>query len=223
MSEKIKIIVSGGKASITPQLAQQAGPMGINISKVIIDINEKTASFKGMEVPVTIELNKDKSYSISIGTPAASQLIKTELNLQKGSGIPNKEFVGNLAIEEVVKIARMKSNSLYVNNIKSSINTILGTCCQMGVLVESKNPKIIIQEIKKGVYDNIIDSQDLEVNKEKRERLNQEIEIEKGKFKADIDAIKAKQAKKAEEKGKKEEAGAAKGGKKEEAPTKAKK
>ncbi len=198
MSEKIKLIVDGGKAGITPQMAQAMGPMKIDMNEVIKKINEKTAAFKGIKVPVEIDVQKDKSYNIKVGTPPASELIKNELHIKAGSGIPNKDFVGNFAIEDVIKIAKMKESSLFINNIKSAINIILGTCCQMGVLVEGKNPKEIIKEIKSGVYDSQISNSDAEVTKERRDKLKSDLEMLNGKFRSEVDAIKAKQEKKAE-------------------------
>ncbi len=198
MSEKIKVMVEGGKAGVNPKMAQALGPMGINIGEVANKIGEKTSEFKGIEVPVTVEIHKDKSYDIIVGTPPASQLIKVELNIKKGSGIPNKDFVGNLAIEDIIKIAKMKESSLYVNNLKAAINTILGTCDQMGVLVESKDPKEIINDVKKGIYDSVINSGNTEVNNEKRDQLKEDLENQKAKFKAEVESIKAKAEKKEE-------------------------
>ena len=43
---KIKLIVDGGAMKPGPAVAQQLGPMGINLGKVIEDVNKETSEFK---------------------------------------------------------------------------------------------------------------------------------------------------------------------------------
>ena len=54
---KIKLIVDGGAMKPGPAVAQQLGPMGINLGKVISDVNAATAGFKGVKVPVELDVN----------------------------------------------------------------------------------------------------------------------------------------------------------------------
>ena len=187
---KLKLIVDGGKTTANPQVAQQLGPLGI-MAKVLGDINQKTASFSGIKVPVEIEVNKDKTYTITIGTPSASELIKTELKLELGAGYQKLEKVGNLAFQDVIKIADMKKDGLLVNNFKAAIKTILGTCNQMGVLVENKNPKDVSKEVEIGIYDSLIDKKDIFVSKEKRVELQNYLDETKRSLKTELDRVKA--------------------------------
>lgn len=194
---KLKLIVDGGKATANPQVAQALGPLGI-MAKVLADINQKTASFNGIKVPVEIEVNKDKTYNITIGTPSASELIKNELKLEKGAGYQNLEKVGNLAFQDVIKLADMKKEGLLVNTFKAAIKTVLGTCNQMGILVENKNPKDVSKEVDTGIYDSLINKKDISVSKEKRQELQIFLDETKQKLKADLDKAKAaKEEKKA--------------------------
>ena len=111
--EKVEALIDGGKATAAPPLGQALGPLGVNIGQIISDINAKTEAFKGMKVPVTILVDPEtKEYEITVGTPPASALIKKELGIDKGAGIPNKDKVGNLAMEQIVKIVKMKEDSL---------------------------------------------------------------------------------------------------------------
>src|SRR3989338_6934891 len=106
--ETIEILIEGGKAKADASLAQKLGPMKINIQDVLKTVNEKTDSFKGMKVPVQVIVDpKTKEFEISVGTPPISELIKKELNLQKGSSFPNKDKVANIGIEQAIKIAKM--------------------------------------------------------------------------------------------------------------------
>ena len=50
--EKVEVLVEGGKATAAPPLGPALGPMGVDIGQVVSDINKKTSSFQGMQVPV---------------------------------------------------------------------------------------------------------------------------------------------------------------------------
>ena len=118
--EKMELIVEGGKATSTPQLAQKLGPLKINIPEVIKKINDKTNNFSGVKVPVKLSIDTtSKVVDVDVGTPPVSELIKNELKLEKGSGIPNKDIKGNISIEQVIKIADMKKDAMYVENLNS--------------------------------------------------------------------------------------------------------
>ena len=55
MAEVVEVLVPGGKATAGPPLGPSLGPLGINVKAVVDEINKKTASFNGMQVPVKIE------------------------------------------------------------------------------------------------------------------------------------------------------------------------
>src|SRR3989338_11533302 len=157
--ETIEILIEGGKAKADASLAQKLGPMRINLQEVLKVINEKTHSFSGMRVPVKVIVDPEtKDFEISIGTPPISELIKKELNLQKGSSFPNKDKVANIGIEQAIKIAKMKESSIIHNSFKSVVKTVIGSCNSLGILIESKEAKDIIKEINEGKYDKEINS-----------------------------------------------------------------
>ena len=152
--EKIKVLIEGGKATAAPPLGPALGPLKVNIGQVVTDINKKTQDFKGMKVPVEVIVDVDsKEYVIEIGTPPTSQLIKNELNLQKGSSKPKTEFVGNLEIEQIKKIARMKFSKLVANSLKSAVLEIAGTCFSIGIKVDNKPATQFIKDVKLNKYD----------------------------------------------------------------------
>ncbi len=165
----VEVLVEGGKASAGPALGGTLGPLKVNIGQVISQLNEKTRDFAGMKVPAKVVVDNDtKDFTISIGTPPSSDLIKKEVNLEKGSGEPDKIKVAAVSIEQIVKVAKMKSSSLIVNNLKSAVKTIVGTCNSLGILVEGKNPKEVIREIDEGKYDSAINSGKTEPDAEKK-------------------------------------------------------
>lgn len=154
MAEIIKALVDGGKASAGAPLGPALGPLGVNIMEIINAINSKTKDFSGMKVPVKIIVNpKSKSFEIEIGTPPASSLILKELNLEKGSGSASTHKVGNLTIDQAIKIARMKEQNLLGKTLKQKTKEVVGTCVSVGVRVEGKSPIEVQKEIDAGLYD----------------------------------------------------------------------
>ncbi len=199
--EKIELMIEGGKATPNAQLAQKAGPLGINITNIINSINDKTTHFKGMKIPVKVIVdNQSKNFDIEIGSPPVSELIKKEINVEKGSSMPDKEKIGNLAIEQVIKIALMKKDSMLVKTLKAAVKNIIGSCNSLGVLVEGKNAIEINKEINSGLYDKKINSQETEVSNEKLEQLKKQLDEVNKEIKKQLEKEKALAEKLAEKK-----------------------
>ena len=137
--QKISALVTGGGASAGPPLGPALGPLGVNIMEVINSINEKTKDFEGMKVPVTVIVDSDtKKYEIEIGIPSAAALIMKEAGIQKGSGASGTEWVGDITIDSIVKVAKTKLDKSYASSLKSVAKTIIGTCVALGVKIEGK-------------------------------------------------------------------------------------
>jgi len=169
----VKLLVEGGKMSPGPAVAQQLGPMGINMGKVISDVNEATAEFKGVTVPVHLTVNPEtKEVSIKVLSPPTSELIKKELKIEKASGARLKQRVGNLAIEQVISVAKAKHDSMLSNSFMASVTSVIGTCQALGVLVESKEAPEVLEEIAEGKYKEEIEAQKTDVDPEKRKELD---------------------------------------------------
>ncbi len=159
---RVKVMVEGGKAD-TKTLGPKLGPYKLNISEVIKKINEKTKAFEGMTIPVEIEINPaTKEFEIFVGSPPTSQLILKEVGAKKGASRPKEEVIGNLSMEQVIKIALMKKDQLHAKTLKGAVKTIVGVCVSMGVNVEGKDPRIVSKEIDQGVYDEIINKYESE-------------------------------------------------------------
>ena len=152
--ETVETLIEGGKASAAPPLGPALGPLKVNIGQVVADINKKTADFEGMKVPVKVTVDTEtKEYSIKVGTPPASQLIKNEVGIEKGSSTPNSSFVGELSLEQIKKIARMKFDALLANDLKTAVREVAGTCYSIGVKIDGKRGKEFIKAVKAGEYD----------------------------------------------------------------------
>lgn len=152
--QRISSLVTGGEASAGPPLGPALGPLGVNIMEVIGAINEKTADFKGMKVPVTVSVDPDtKEWEIEIGVPSVAALLLKETGLQKGSGTSGKEWVGDIGMEAIAKIARTKLDSSYATSVKSVAKSVVGTCVSLGIKVEGMAPKEATAEIAASKWD----------------------------------------------------------------------
>ena len=161
MAEKkiVETLVDGGKATAGPPLGPVLGPLGVNVLAIVNEINNVTKDYSGMKVPVTISINlDDKSFEVTVGIPTTAALIVKELGVEKGSGTPNTEKVGNLAIDQVVKIFKIKRDESLSVNIKAGTKEIIGTCLSMGVTIDDKDAKEVLSQIDQGEYDNILSS-----------------------------------------------------------------
>ena len=152
--ETIEILIDGGKATPGPPLGPAIGPLGINMMQVVEQINQKTADFEGMKVPVKVIVDVGtKEFEIKVGTPPTTALIMDELNIEKGSQDPGMDKVADLTVEQALKIARMKFDALLSNDYKNAAKEVIGTCVSMGITVEGKDPREVQQEIDHGKYD----------------------------------------------------------------------
>jgi large subunit ribosomal protein L11 len=156
MGEVVEVLVPGGKASAGPPLGPALGPLGINVKAVVDEINNKTANFNGMQVPVKVEVDDKKNFTISVGVPPTTALIMKECGLEKGSSEPNAQIVGDLSLEAAVRIARMKFDKMLSYELKTAIKEVVGTCVSVGVTVEGKPPKEVFALIDAGEYDSVL-------------------------------------------------------------------
>jgi len=152
--QSISSLVTGGEASAGPPLGPALGPLGVNIMEIINSINEKTSDFKGMKVPVTVSVDTDtKKWEITIGIPSASALLLKEAGISKGSGTSGTEWVADIGVDAVVKVAKVKLESSYASSIKSVAKQVLGTCLSLGIKIDGKTPKEFTTEVNDGKWD----------------------------------------------------------------------
>jgi len=125
--------------------------------EVISSINEKTKDFEGMKVPVTVSVDPDtKKWDVTIGIPSSAALLLKEAGVQKGSGTSGTDWVGDIGMDAVVKVAKTKLDSSYATSLKSVTKSVVGTCVPLGIKIEGKTPKEITAEINEGKWDSKI-------------------------------------------------------------------
>ncbi len=132
----IKLQLPAGKATPAPPVGPALGQHGVNIMGFCKEFNAKTANQAGLIIPVVITVYQDRSFSFILKTPPAAVLIKKELGIEIGSGVPNRTKVGKLTKDQVRKIAELKMPDLNAANIETAMSMIEGTARSMGVTVE---------------------------------------------------------------------------------------
>lgn len=156
--DTVEVLVEGGSATPGPPLGPAIGPLGINMMQVVEEINNKTADFKGMKVPVKIIVDSStKEFEIEIGTPPTTALVMDELNVEKGSHEPGSEVAADLSVEQAFKIARMKYVALLANDYKAATKEVMGTCVSMGINVDGKDARDAQKALDAGEYDSIFE------------------------------------------------------------------
>jgi large subunit ribosomal protein L11 len=204
---QIKLLVEGGSMKPGPALSQKLGPAGIPLNKVIEQVNQATANFKGLKVPVELEVDMvSKEFEVQVFSPPVSELLKRELGIQKGSGLQSQLQVANASIEQIISVTKTKMQNLLSKDLKSAVKTVVGTCASLGVLIENKTAPEIEKDIDNGVYDSEINSEKTETSPEKRKKLDDYFAEVKSKQDA---KLKLEQAAKEAEAEKKESAKAA--------------
>jgi large subunit ribosomal protein L11 len=154
MAKTVEALVDAGQASPGPPLGPALGPLGVNIKAVIDEINKKTQDFRGMKVPVKVEVDDNRNFSITVGIPPTSSLLLSEAGVEKGSGTPNTEKSGNITFDQVIKIAKMKKDSMLAIDLRAAVKEAIGTCVSMGLTIDDEEPKEIIKAINEGKYNN---------------------------------------------------------------------
>jgi large subunit ribosomal protein L11 len=132
---KIKLQAPGGQATPAPPIGPALGQNGVNIGQFVSQFNERTKGLNGTIVPVVITVFRDKSFTFEVKSPPAAVLLKQAAEIAKGSGVPNKEKVGEISAEQLRKIAQTKFKDLNAYDIEQAEKIIRGTARSMGVEV----------------------------------------------------------------------------------------
>jgi large subunit ribosomal protein L11 len=129
----IKLQAMGGAASPAPPVGPALGQHGINIMEFCKAFNAQTQQDAGTVIPVEITVYEDRSFTFITKSPPAAVLIKQALNLEKGSGEPNREKVGTITEAQLKQIAERKMADLNANDLDQAAKIIAGTARSMGV------------------------------------------------------------------------------------------
>ena len=131
----IKLQIPAGKATPAPPVGPALGQHGVNLMGFCKEFNDRTAKDAGLIIPVVITVYADHSFSFITKTPPAAVLIKRALNLESGSGRPNRDKVATITRAQLEEIAKMKMPDLNAASVEAAMSMIAGTCRSMGVVV----------------------------------------------------------------------------------------
>jgi len=136
VSAVVKIQLNAGKATPAPPVGPALGQHGIAVMEFCKQFNERTANQVGMVIPVVVTIYEDRSFTFVTKTPPAAVLLKKALNVEKGSGVPNREKVGTIKRSKIREIAEIKMVDLNAADIEAAMRMIEGTARSMGIVVE---------------------------------------------------------------------------------------
>ncbi len=140
MAKKVKTIIKlqipGGAANPAPPIGSSLGQHGVNIMEFCKAFNEKTKDMSGVVVPAVITVYEDRSFTFITKQPPVTELIKKALGIEKGSGVPHKEKVGELTKKQLEDIAKAKMPDLNTDDVEAAMKIVAGSARQMGVDVE---------------------------------------------------------------------------------------
>ena len=133
---KIKLQAPGGQATPAPPIGPALGALNVNIGQFVSQFNERTREANGTPLPVVITVYEDHTFTFEVKSPPAAVLLKEAAQIAKGSGVPNKEKVGTVTMEQVRQIAQRKMNDLNAYDLESACAIVEGTARSMGITVE---------------------------------------------------------------------------------------
>ena len=133
---QIKLQVPAGKANPSPPVGPALGQHGVNIMEFCKAFNARTQGQEGMIIPVIITVYADRSFTFITKTPPAAVLLRKAANIAKGSGVPNKEKVGKVTMDQVREIAQIKLEDLNTDDVDQAMRTVMGTARSMGLVVD---------------------------------------------------------------------------------------
>ena len=132
----IKLQIAAGKATPAPPVGPALGQHGVNIVEFTKQFNAQTADKGDLIIPVVITVYADRSFSFITKTPPAAVLLKKACNIQKGSGVPNKDKVAKISKDKIREIAETKMPDLNAASVEAAMSMVAGTARSMGIVVE---------------------------------------------------------------------------------------
>jgi large subunit ribosomal protein L11 len=136
IASQFKIQAPGGSATPAPPIGPALGAHGVNPGQFIQQFNAATGHLGGKLVGCVITVYNDRSFDFEVKSPPAAVLIKDKAGIEKGSGVPNKDKVGKLTVDDLKAIAEEKEKELTGLSVEANMRIIAGTARSMGVETE---------------------------------------------------------------------------------------
>jgi large subunit ribosomal protein L11 len=153
----VTVKVRGGEAKPEPPVADIIKGVGLDVEKVIEEINKLTEKYKGLEVQVKIIVDEEtKEYEFEIKPPTTTELLLKAVGAKEPSGDPMHKKIGDLPFEKIVEIAILKKPGLNAKTLKAAVKTIIGSARSIGITIDGKDGKVVTKEVDEGVYDAVL-------------------------------------------------------------------
>jgi len=158
-TKTVSALVVGGEATAGPPLGPALGPLGVNVMAIVKEINDLTKDYVGMRVPVKVNVETEtKKFTVEVGIPTASALIVKESGVAKGSATPKTAPAGNLTVEKLIKIAKVKIAQSYGSTTKSVAKEVAGSCLSMVITIEGKSAADFQREVDENKWDEAFEA-----------------------------------------------------------------
>lgn len=136
ITSQFKIQAPGGSATPAPPIGPALGAHGVNPGQFIQQFNAATAHFQGKVVGCVITVYQDRSFEFEVKSPPAAVLIKDAAGVEKGSGVPNKDKVGKVTVDQLKALVEEKKGELTGHTDGANVRILAGTARSMGIDVE---------------------------------------------------------------------------------------
>lgn len=138
----INLQVPAGKANPSPPIGPALGQRGVNIMEFCKAFNAKTKDIEpDTPIPVKITVYSDRSFTFVMKSPPASFFLKKAAGLKTtgkpgaGSKEPGRSNVGQVTMDQVREIAKLKLADLNTNDIEQAARSLAGSARSMGIRV----------------------------------------------------------------------------------------
>ncbi|MFP6674393.1 MAG: 50S ribosomal protein L11 [Pirellulaceae bacterium] len=135
MVGQAKFQVPGGQATPAPPVGTSLGKFGINLGQFVQQFNDRTKEYNGTPIPVIVTVFNDRSFEFQTKSPPAASLLKQAAGIAKGSGVPNRDKVGQVTIAQIDEICQKKMEGLNARDLEHARRLIAGTARSMGIVV----------------------------------------------------------------------------------------
>lgn len=133
IAEKFKMMIPAGQANPSPPVGPALGQRGVNIMEFCKAFNEQSKDKMGFKIPVVVTVYKDKSFTMELKQPPASDLILKEVGIKKGTDNPLLNKVATLTQDQLYKIVDLKIADLNTDDRDVAAKIIAGSCRSMGI------------------------------------------------------------------------------------------
>lgn len=132
---KIKLELQAGKANPAPPIGPALGAKGVNIMAFCKEYNAATAKQAGEVIPVEITVYEDRSFTFILKTPPTAVLLKKAAGIEKGSGKPNSEKIGQVTRAAVEEVAKKKMPDMNATTLEAAVAMVEGTAKSLGLVL----------------------------------------------------------------------------------------